>query len=317
LIIRNNVVELEKILVKHPECLSDKSLHQGTTLLHLVCGVFAHDKIRNDKVHNIKLFELFLNHGDVSLLGVQDRLGQTPLHVSCLMNDIDSMRLLLKHGADQFINVLDIDRKSVLDIAIARNNFEAIELLTAYGAVRAAQEQELPFMPPLLVRQNAIVREDFGGGGGGGAAGDPGYLYVGPPSVVEKDFVNKKASNQRQKQEINDTGVADEKSKFLINAAKPYTFTLHFNNGTQHEIVFPRGVDYQRFMEAVEDYVELKEIESIYLTDEDGIDLDGRVLSYRLDFDLAQKSEFIQAITQGKVAENQHLVVTMHQDRQA
>ena len=70
-------------------------------------------------------------------------------------------------------------------------------------------------------------------------------------------------------------------------------------------------------MQAVEDYVELKEIESIYLTDEDGIDLDGRVLSYRLDFDLAQKSEFIQAITQGKVAENQHLVVTMHQDRQA
>lgn len=178
-------------------------------------------------------------------------------------------------------------------------------------------QQLLLMPPPLLVRQNAIVREDFGGGGGG-AARDPGYLYVGPPSVVEEYFVSQKASNERKQQEINDKRVADEKSKFLINAAKPYKFTLHFNNGTQREIAFPRGIDYQRFMETIDaDVVDQTEIESIYLTDEDGIDADGAVMSYWLTFDLAQKSEFIQAITQGRVAENQHLVVKMHQDRQA
>jgi hypothetical protein len=312
LINRANVDALQKFLYLHPGILTKQKFHKDTTSLHNVCMNFNPDAL-----------EVLLKNGAIALLGVKDSDGETPLKIACNMSDIKSVRVLLLYGAAEFINVLDDSGDTPLDSAMANGNVELIKLLEQHGAVRGAQEQELPFMPPLLARQNAIIREDFGaGGGGGGAARDPGYLYLEELRMDVGDDLYK-AKNIKGDISIEDISIIltndhlAEIDRYEQAFTFQYTFTLHFNNGTQHEIVFPRGIDYQRFMQAVEDYVELKEIESIYLTDEDGIDLDGRVLSYRLDFDLAQKSEFIEAITQGKVAENQHLVVMMHQDRQA
>lgn len=141
------LLEVMKELLKFPEVDVNKcNTSFNFTALNLA--------VRDNKLGFVKLL---LESG--ANVNTQCKLGQTPLIVACLKENIDCINLLMRYNPD--VNVIDKNGDSALTCCITRKFMPGFDLLLNKSDITAVYKTGQPRIYSLCASNNSEMRQKF------------------------------------------------------------------------------------------------------------------------------------------------------------